>query len=68
MMAAILIFLMLLVWLALLVYQDDAIVGCLMLVTAPLVLVLLLALSMLVFASTLGRKSIRVTVIDGKEV
>lgn len=64
MMAVILFTLMLLVWLSLAVYQDDAIVGCLMLATAPIIFALLFALALLVMASTLGRKRIRFQILD----
>lgn len=63
-MALMLFFLMLLVWLALGAYQDDAPVGCLMLVCVPMIAFLLFAMQFLVWASTLGRKSIYVTVED----
>lgn len=63
-MALMLFFLMLLVWLSLVAYQDDAPVGCLMLVCVPLIAFLLFAVQILVWASTLGRKTIFVTVED----
>lgn len=59
-----LIIVMLLVWIALGVYGDDAPVGCLMLSAALPMFALLLALALLVWASTLGRKAIRVHVED----
>lgn len=59
MMAAILCFLMLLVWLALVVYHEEAPRGCCMLVTAPFIWVLMLAICVLSWVGTWGQKTIR---------
>lgn len=63
-MAEILITLMLLVWIALGVYGNDAPVGCLMLTAALPILLMLYALSILVVVSSMGRKRIYISVED----
>lgn len=64
MMAAILISLMLLVWVSLGVYGKEAPAGCLMLIAAPLILMLMYVLHVLALVSTLGRKRIQIHVED----
>jgi len=63
-MAEILIILMLLVWIALGVYGKDAPLGCLMLSAAIPILVLMFALSFLVWVSTLGLKTVHIYMED----
>lgn len=61
-MTATLIALMLLAWVSLGVYGKDAPRGCLLLAAAPFLFLLMVSLQLLVLASTLGRRTVRIKV------
>ena len=57
-MGLILFFVMVLFWLSLAVYQDEAVSGCLRILLSPLIAACMFLLGFLVWAATLGSKTI----------